>query len=140
MDKKTTRILGVDPGRKRIGLAIGDDNLKIATSYKTMEFGGIRNFIDSLGTIIEEEEVKIIVMGLPKNMNGSEGESAKFSRRLAESIKKELKLKVEFIDERLTTEAAVKQIHETGSKVGKSKKNIDMLAATLILQTYLDRI
>jgi putative Holliday junction resolvase len=72
-------------------------------------------------------------------MDGSEGGSAKFSRMLAEFIKMELKLKVEFVDERLSTAAAVRQIHQAGKKVGKSKENIDMLAATLILQTYLDR-
>lgn len=139
MNKELTRILGVDPGKKRIGLAIGDDRLKIATAFKTIEYEGNRKFLDSIGTIIKEEGIKFIVMGLPKNMNGSEGESAEFSRKLAELIIRELDLKVEFVDERLTTEEAIKRIHQAGKKVGKSKENIDMLAATLILQSYLDK-
>ena len=64
MNNNPSRILGIDPGKKRIGLAIGDDQFKIATAYKTITFGGIRNFIESLGTIVEAEGIKLIVMGL----------------------------------------------------------------------------
>jgi putative Holliday junction resolvase len=80
-----------------------------------------------------------VVIGLPKNMNGTEGESANFSRRLADLIKRNLNLKVEFVDERLTTEEAIRQIHQAEKKVGKSKETIDMLSAAIILQSYLDK-
>jgi putative Holliday junction resolvase len=140
MNDELIRILGVDPGKKRIGLAIGDSRLKIATGYKTIEYKSAKSFFETIKDIIEEEQIKLIVIGLPKNMDGTEGESANFSRSLAELIKEKLNLKVEFVDERLTTEQAIRQIHQAGKKVGNSKETIDMLAAVIILQSYLDGI
>jgi putative Holliday junction resolvase len=140
MNKKPLQILGLDPGKRRIGIAIGNSELKIATGLKTIEYKGKEDFIKTLSSVTREMEIDLIVLGLPRNMDGSEGDSAKFSRRLAEIIRRHLKLKIEFIDERLTTKEAVRQIHETGKKVGKSKETIDMLSAVLILQTYLDKI
>lgn len=139
MNDKPVRILGIDPGKKRIGLAIGDTLLKVATGYKTIEYKNTREFIASLESIVDEEDIGLIVMGLPVNMDGSEGESANFSRLLAELIKRKLNLEVEFIDERLTTEEAIRQIHQADKKVGKSKKTIDMLSAAIILQAYLNK-
>lgn len=140
MNDRPVRILGIDPGRKRIGLAIGDSLLKVATGYKTLEYKNTQEFIAGLESVVAEEDIGLVVMGLPKNMDGSEGESANFSRLLAELIRKKLNLEVEFIDERLTTEEAIKQIHRAEKKVGKSKKTIDMLSAAIILQSYLDKI
>jgi len=138
MNNKPLRILGIDPGRKRVGLAIGDSRFRIATGYKTVEYKGKKNFINVLHSIVKEEEIDLVVIGLPKNMDGTEGESANFSRRLAELIKRNLNLNVEFVDERLTTEEAIRQIHQAEKKVGKSKETIDMLSAAIILQSYLD--
>jgi len=140
MNDKPVRILGIDPGRKRIGLAIGDSLLKIATAYKTLDYRNKVEFIANLEPIVIEENIGLVVMGLPLNMDGSEGKSANFSRLLAELIKRKLNLKVEFVDERLTTEAAIRQIHEADKKVGNSRKTIDMLSAAIILQSYLDKI
>jgi len=139
MNDKTLKILGIDPGKKRVGLAIGDNRFRIATGYKTIDYGSREKFINTLQTIVKEEEIDLVVMGLPKNMDGTEGESANFSRRLADLIKRNLNLKVEFVDERLTTEEAVRQIHQVEKKVGKSKETIDMLSAAIILQSYLDK-
>lgn len=139
MNDRPVRILGIDPGKKRIGLAIGDSLLKVATAYKTIEYKNMDNFIEDLRNIASEEDIGLVVMGLPKNMDGSEGESANFSRQLAELIKSRLNLEVEFIDERLTTREAIRQVHQADKKVGKSKEAIDRLSAALILQTYLDK-
>jgi putative Holliday junction resolvase len=139
MNDKPVRILGIDPGKKRIGLAIGDTLLKVATGYITIEYKNMEEFIAILESIVDEEDIGLIVMGLPVNMDGSEGESANFSRLLAELIKRKLNLEIEFIDERLTTEEAIRQIHQADKKVGKSKKTIDMLSAAIILQAYLDK-
>jgi putative Holliday junction resolvase len=139
MNDKPVRILGIDPGRKRIGLAIGDSLLKIATGYMTLDYKNRDDFIADLQPIVIEENIGLVVMGLPLNMDGSEGKSANFSRLLAELIKRKLNLKVEFVDERLTTEAAIRQIHEADKKVGDSRKTIDMLSAAIILQSYLDK-
>ena len=134
------RVLGIDPGRKRVGLATGDDILKIATGHSAIERKSDTQLILEIDNIIKDEEVELIVMGLPKNMDGSEGDSAKKARALAESIRKRLKIDVIFTDERLSTVEATRQLHAAEGKTGKSKKVVDILAATLILQTYFDSL
>ncbi len=138
MTEKSIRILGIDPGDKRVGLAIADSSLGIATGFGVIEYTGRKRFLEKLGLIASDENISLIVMGLPMNMNGSEGEAAKKSRRLAESIKERLNIEVELVDERLTTYQAIKQIHETGGKSGTDKGRVDMLSAVVILQSYLD--
>ncbi len=138
MTDKPIRILGIDPGDRRVGLAIADSGLGIATGFGVIEYGSREKFIEKLESITGEEDISLIVMGLPRNMNGSEGEAAKKSRRLAETIKEKLNIEVELVDERLTTHQATKQVHETGGKTGADKGRIDMLSAILILQGYLD--
>jgi putative Holliday junction resolvase len=132
------KILGIDPGRKRIGLAIADTLLKVATGFDIVEYKGRERFLQRLGRIIDEEKITSIVMGLPRNMNGSEGDAAKNARRLADSIKGRFDIDVILMDERLTTQQAVRQIHETGGRTGDNKGRVDMLSAALILQSYLD--
>lgn len=132
------KILGIDPGDKRVGLAIADSSLGIATGFGVIEYGGKKRFIEKIGSIAGEEDISLIVMGLPMNMNGSEGEAAKKSRRLAETIREKLNIEVELVDERLTTHQAIKQVHEAGGKAGSDKGRVDMLSAIVILQSYLD--
>jgi putative Holliday junction resolvase len=132
------KILGIDPGDRRVGLAIADSGLGIATGFGVIEYGGKKRFIEKIGSIASEEDISLIVMGLPMNMNGSEGEAAKKSRRLAESIKEKLNIEVELVDERLTTHQAIKHLHEAGGKTGSDKGRVDMLSAIVILQSYLD--
>ncbi len=138
MADNSIRIIGIDPGDRRVGLAIADSSLGIATGFGTIEYGGRERFVEKLGVIASDEDISLIVIGLPRNMNGSEGESAKKSRRLAETIRKKLNIEVELVDERLTTHQAIKQVHETGGKTGADKGRVDMLSAILILQSYLD--
>lgn len=131
-------ILGLDPGEKRIGLAIAHRGLAVAAGLGFIEYTGKKNLISQLRPIIAEEDVGLVIIGLPVNMNGTEGESAKNSRRLAEIINRELKLDVDFVDERLTTEQAAKLFRESAKKAGRNKGTIDMISAVVILQTYLD--
>jgi len=137
-DQEKDGILGIDPGEKRIGLAIAHRRMTLAMGLKAINYRNKRQFIAALEKIIVEENVGLIVIGLPLNMNGSEGESAGRSRRLAEVIKKELEMPVEFIDERLSTDQALRLLRETGRKIGKEKGAVDIVAATNILQSYLD--
>lgn len=138
MTEQPIRILGIDLGKKRVGLAIGNNLLCVASAFKTIEYGSKKRFIKSLRSIVMEEEIELIVIGLPKNMDSTEGESANFSRRMAELVKEELKIEVELVDERLSTVEAIRQLHQVGEKIGKSKEKIDMLSAAVILQSYLD--
>lgn len=138
MTDKPVRILGLDPGGKRVGLAIADSSLGVATGLGVIEYSGREQFIKQLRSIAGDEDISLIVMGLPRNMDGSEGEAAKKSRRLAETIRERLNIEVELVDERLTTHQAIKQVHETGGKAGADKGRVDMLSAVVILQSYLD--
>jgi len=132
------RVLGIDPGKKRIGLATGNSELKIATGYKLIKFKSNEQLLSDLKIIITDEEIELIIIGLPINMDGTEGKSAKKSRFLADFINEKLDIAVKLVDERLSTVEATRQIHAADRKIGKSKEIIDILAATLILQTYFD--
>ena len=137
-ENKSIRILGIDPGSKRVGLAIADTELKIATGYDVIEYKNRNKFIAHIGEIVKIEEVNLIVMGLPLNMDGTEGNIAKRTRTTAALMQSTLNIDVKFEDERLTTVQAIREIHAGEGKIGKSKGKIDMIAAILILQQYLD--
>lgn len=137
-DREKDGILGIDPGEKRIGLAIAHRGMNLATGLDVINYKNKRQFEADLGRIIDEENVGLVVIGLPLNMNGSEGGSAKRSRFLADIIIRELGIPVEFVDERLSTEEALKLLKETGKKFAKVKRAVDMVAAAGILQSYLD--
>ena len=137
-DRNPIKILGIDLGSKRVGLAIGDTELKIATGFDVIEYKNRNKFIARLGEIVKREEIDLIVMGLPLNMDGTEGDGAIKTRNTAALIKSGLKIDVKFEDERLTTVQALKELHSREGRVGKSRGKIDMIAAILILQQYLD--
>jgi putative holliday junction resolvase len=132
------RILGIDLGTRFIGLAIGDSGLKIATGLEVIEFKGKAAFLERLRAAIKENEIELVVLGLPLNMDGTEGAKAKEARSYAEKIKGELNIAVELIDEGLTTDQAIRELHAGDGKVGKQRDKINMIAASIILQNYLD--
>lgn len=134
------KILGIDFGTKRVGLAIGDSELRVAAGLGVIEYKGQKAFIEQLHDVVKDEQIGLVVIGLPRNMNGSEGKGAETTRRIAGLIGTGLNVNVEFVDERLTTMQATRQLHLGDGKVGKSKGKIDMMSAILILQTYLDRL
>ena len=107
-------ILGIDPGEKRAGVAIAHKGLSVATGLGVIKYRSKSDFIEQLKLLIEGESIGLVVMGLPKNMDGTEGDSAKLARRLAELIFRELGFPVVFEDERLTTDQALKLYRETG--------------------------
>jgi putative Holliday junction resolvase len=134
------RILGIDLGSKRIGLAIADDSLRMATGFGVIEYKGREEFLVNLKKIVAEEEIGLIIMGLPKNMNGTDGEKARQGRNMAAFIRESLLIDVQLVDEELTTDKAAREIHAGGGKVGKKRRQIDMIAAAIILQDYLDSL
>jgi putative holliday junction resolvase len=140
MSEKAQRLLGIDLGTKFIGLAIGDSDLKIATGLDVVEFKGNPEFLDILRGIIKEYEIDLVVLGLPLNMDGSEGNKAKEAKEIADKIRSGLNIKVELIDEGLTTDQAIRELHAGDGKVGKQKEKINMIAAAIILQNYIDNL
>jgi putative holliday junction resolvase len=139
MSKQAQKLLGIDLGTKFIGLAIGDSGLRIATGLDVVEFKGQSEFLKILCGIIKEYEIDLAVLGLPLNMDGSEGSKAKEARDFAEKIRG-LNVKVELVDEGLTTDQAIRELHAGDGKVGKQREKINMIAASIILQNYLDNL
>lgn len=132
------RILGLDVGSKTIGVAVSDELSLIARGVTTLKRKGLRQDIKQLLTVIEEHEVEKIIVGLPKNMNGSLGPSAKMVLSLIDELTKFVELPIITWDERLSTVAAQRVLLEADMSRKKRKQVIDKVAALLILQGYLD--
>lgn len=132
------RILGLDVGSKTIGVAVSDELSLIARGVTTLKRKGLRQDIKQLLTVIEEHGVEKIIVGLPKNMNGSLGPSAKMVLSLIDELTKFVELPIITWDERLSTVAAQRVLLEADMSRKKRKQVIDKVAALLILQGYLD--
>ena len=135
------RYLGLDLGTKTLGVALSDITLTIASSYKTINFS--ENDYDSLvpeiDNLIKEFNIKKIILGLPKNMNNSLGERAETTIEFKKLLEEKFNIDVILQDERLSTVEATNYMLESDISRKKRKKKIDALAATIILQTYLNK-
>lgn len=134
------RILGLDVGDRTIGVAISDPLGFTAQGITTIRRKSLQYDIDELKKICEEYSVENILVGLPKNMNGTVGPQGEKVLEFCEQLKEQIKLPLEMWDERLTTVAAHKAMLEADLSRAKRKKIVDKMAATYILQGYLDRI
>jgi putative Holliday junction resolvase len=134
------RILGIDYGEKRIGIAISDPLGITAQGLPTIEYANIEEVLQKISNIVLEKEVGEIVVGLPKHMNNSLGEKALLVQTFVELLKKYVSIPVNTIDERFSTVRAHRTMLEGNLSRKKRKKLVDMIAAQLILQDYLDRI
>ena len=129
------RILGVDYGKVRVGLALSDETGMLATPLETVEASKV---IQRIREIVAEKGVQKIVVGLPRNMNGSYGPQAESVQQFVELLTSQLTLEVETWDERLSTRMVERSLIEANVSRRKRKKVIDQLAARQILQEYLD--
>ena len=134
----TGRIMGLDIGDNTIGVAVSDLMGMTAQGITTIKRESKKKDIEAIKDIIKEQNVNLIVSGLPKNMNGTVGPQAEKVMKFCELIKEETKLEVEFWDERLTTVSAEKMLISGDVSRKNRKKVIDKQAAVLILQNYLD--
>ena len=135
------RIMGLDFGSKTVGVAISDSLLITAQGVEIIsrkEENKLRRTLARIEELIVEYEVEEIVLGLPKNMNGTEGERAALTREFAEKLERRTGIPVILWDERLTTVAADKAMMEAGIRREKRKDYVDKIAASFILQGYLD--
>ena len=133
------RIMGLDIGDKTIGVAVSDLMGLTAQGVTTIKMVGNKKDIEAIKQIIAEKQVNKIVSGLPKNMNGTVGPQGENVQKFCELLKEETNLPIEFWDERLSTVAAERSLIEGNVRRENRKKVIDMLAAVIILQGYLDR-
>jgi putative holliday junction resolvase len=134
------RVLGLDVGEKTIGVALSDPLGLTAQGIKTIERKGKKTDIEELRKICLEYTVDTIVVGLPKNMNGTIGPQGEKIMNFSEFIKENLDIPIKLWDERLTTVAAHKAMLEADLSRAKRKKIVDKVAATYILQGYLDSL
>ncbi len=133
------RILAIDYGRRRIGLAISDELGFTARPLDTLERTNRRNDLRRLRELVKKHGVGRIVVGNPVRLDGSAGEMAEEAARFAARIKKELRLPVEMLDERLSSWEAQETTVATKSKRGKQDAGVDAVAAAVILRDFLER-
>lgn len=133
------RTLAVDPGTKRVGIAVSDPTGTIAQALTTIDATPQESLASRLADIALQQGASRIVVGLPRRMDGSNGPEAKAARELAGAIRKASGLPVELVDERLTTVAAERSLLEGGVRRAKRRESIDRVAATMLLQSHLDR-
>lgn len=132
------KILGIDYGDARTGLSISDNTMMLAGSPTVMHEWNYDTLIERLTAFSQENLIDEIVMGYPKNMDGTVGERARKCEKLAETLRTRTGVPVVLWDERRTTVAAHAILHASGKKMKKHRQTVDAVAATLILQGYLD--
>jgi len=132
------RALGIDHGEARIGLAVSDELGMLAHPLETIHIKEIADPVAHIAAIARRDEIGIIILGLPRNMDGTYGPAAEKVRAFAEKLRAACACEVKLWDERLTSVAAQRSLHEAGRNVKNSRKVIDQVAAQLILQGWLD--
>lgn len=134
------RILGVDFGDTRTGLALSDPSRLLASGLETLSPGGMEKTAEAVAKVAKERDAAAVVVGLPKNMDGTEGFRAVRCREFAEKLSALTGLPVAMLDERLTTVSASRYLNETNTRGTARKGVIDTLSAQIILQNALDRL
>lgn len=133
------RVLAVDPGSKRVGLAISDPTGTIAQPLATVDAEPPETLASRVAEVAAEKEATRVIVGLPRRMDGSYGPEAKAARDLADAVRKASGLPVELVDERLTTVAAERSLIAGGVRRDKRRATVDRVAAAMLLQSHLDR-
>ena len=134
------KCMGVDLGHKRIGLALGESEAQMAWPLKTVRVEGDPFFaLDEIARIAKENGVQFVAVGLPLNMDGSVGPSAKAALRWKKAFEKRVSCKVVTSDERLTTTGAHRQLESLGMKAKNHMRVVDQLSAIMILQSAMEK-
>ncbi len=131
-------IVAVDLGKARTGIAVCDKTEFLASPYKVIEEKYQPKILEKVAEAVKEAKAELVVVGLPKNMDGSEGESAQNARAFATELEALTGLKVYLQDERCTTVTAHNYLNNTNTRGKKRKAVVDSVAATIILQDFLD--
>ena len=134
------RILGIDYGKKRIGLAVSDPMRKIAQGIPTLANSSLAQVFTELENIISDHEINKIVIGLPITMKAEVGKAAQVTNKFVTVLKNRFELPTMVWDERLTSVLARRTMKELGKSPSKNKNKVDEIAAILILQSYLDSL
>ena len=135
---KKSRLMGIDPGGKRVGIAISDENKIIATPYTTLIKNKYSDFVKELIKIVNENKIKGIVIGNPVNMDGSSSQSLQSARDLAMNLSKDITENITLWDERLSSQGAFNLSNDLGINTSKKVSKLDQNSAQFILQGALD--
>jgi len=133
-----SRYLALDYGDKRIGVAVSDETRTLATPQPFLPAKPFKPFLASLKILIKEKEISLILVGMPRNMDGTYGPAAEKVREFIHHLKGNILVPLQTIDERLSTVQASRALHEAGHNAKSQKTRIDSAAAQIILQSYLD--
>ena len=133
------RVLAVDPGTRRVGLALSDESRLLASPLRTLDAEPLQSLSERIASVVREVGAVELVVGLPRNLDGGTGEAARSARALAEELKRSTRLPVSLQDERLSSVAAERELIDQGMRRDRRRKVVDQLAATLILETFLQR-
>ena len=134
------RILALDHGTKRIGVAISDETAVIALPLEYLAAEPLQDFLQKLKVIVDSKQVEEILVGIPRNMNGTYGPAAEKAREFVVRLKGAFSIPVKTWDERLTSVQANRFLIESGMRREKRKERVDQTAAAILLQSYLDSI
>ena len=137
LDKKS-RLMGIDPGKKRIGVAISDENKIIATPYTTIIKNKYSDFIREIKKIVNENQIKGIIVGNPINMDGSPSQSSQSAKDLAINLSKDITENIALWDERLSSQGAFNLSSDLDANTSNKVKKLDENSAQFILQGALD--
>tara|TARA_B100000575_G_C22992234_1_gene572061 strand:- start:33 stop:497 length:465 start_codon:yes stop_codon:yes gene_type:complete len=135
---KKSRLMGIDPGGKRIGIAISDENKIVATPYTTIIRENYGDLVSQIKNIIKENQIEGVVIGNPINMDGSEGPSSQSAKDLAKNLSKDITENITLWDERLSSQGAFNLSKELAINSSKKVKKLDENSAQFILQGVLD--
>ncbi len=136
--KKKSRLIGIDPGGKRIGIALSDENKIVATPYTTIIKENYKDLVDQIKKIFEEYDIDGIVIGNPINMDGTEGPSSQSAKDLAKNLSKDITENITLWDERLSSQGAFNLSNDLAINSSKKVKKLDENSAQFILQGILD--
>ena len=134
------RIMAIDCGQRRIGIAVSDPLYITAQGLETILCKRDGSHFQLLAKLVKEKEVSCILVGMPYMLSGTEGKAAKWVREFTGKLKNVVNVPIEFIDERLSSIEAKKALTGMGYRTGHHKEKVDQTAAILMLQTYLDKI
>ena len=136
--KKKSRLIGIDPGGKRIGIALSDENKIVATPYTTIIKENYRDLVDQIKKIVKEYNIDGIVIGNPINMDGTEGPSSQSAKDLAKNLSKDISENITLWDERLSSQGAFNLSNDLSINSSKKVRKLDENSAQFILQGILD--
>ena len=136
--KKKSRLIGIDTGGKRIGIALSDENKIVATPYTTIIKENYRDLVDQIKKIVKEYDIDGIVIGNPINMDGTEGPSSQSAKDLAKNLSKDITENITLWDERLSSQGAFNLSNDLAINSSKKVKKLDENSAQFILQGILD--